>query len=131
MKDSGFKENSAAEIYHCRGRLWLEGQEGTFLGYGRIVLLEQIVQSGSIAQAARSMKMSYKQAWDLVNSMNRQAGAPLVTKVCGGSRGGGAKVTERGLRAIAVFRAMDERHHDYLAEESRRFMAEFEKDDRS
>ena len=86
-----------------RGRLWLEGEEGTFLGYGRVVLLERIRESGSIAQAARSMEMSYKHAWDLLDSMNRQAGCKLVETSRGGKSGGGARLTPAGERAIAVF----------------------------
>lgn len=86
-----------------RGRLWLEGEEGTFLGYGRVVLLERIREHGSLAQAARSMEMSYKHAWDLLDSMNRQAGCKLVETSRGGKSGGGAKLTVTGERAIAVF----------------------------
>jgi molybdate transport system regulatory protein len=86
-----------------RGRLWLEGEEGTFLGYGRVVLLERIREQGSLAQAARSMEMSYKHAWDLLDSMNRQAGCKLVEASRGGKHGGGAKLTPAGERAIAVF----------------------------
>ncbi|MCX5876695.1 MAG: LysR family transcriptional regulator [Deltaproteobacteria bacterium] len=86
-----------------RGRLWLEGEEGTFLGYGRVVLLERIREFGSLAQAARSMEMSYKHAWDLLASMNRQAGCKLVETSRGGKSGGGAKLTVTGERAIVVF----------------------------
>lgn len=86
-----------------RGRLWLEGEEGTFLGYGRVVLLERIREHGSLAQAARSMEMSYKHAWDLLASMNRQAGGKLVETSRGGKSGGGARLTVTGERAIAVF----------------------------
>lgn len=86
-----------------RGRLWLEGEEGTFLGYGRVVLLERIKESGSLAQAARTMDMSYKHAWDLLASMNRQAGCKLVETSRGGKSGGGAKLTATGEMAISVF----------------------------
>jgi molybdate transport system regulatory protein len=86
-----------------RGRLWLEGEDGTFLGHGRVVLLERIREHGSLAQAARSMEMSYKHAWDLLDSMNRQAGCKLVETSRGGKSGGGAKLTVTGERAIAVF----------------------------
>ena len=131
MKDDHSKHPpEKRETYTCRGRLWLEGTEGTFLGYGRIVLLERIDQFGTIAQAARSMEMSYKHAWDLVDSMNRQATAPLVSKTSGGKRGGGTKLTERGLEAIAAYRAMDERFRNFLTDETGRFMAEFERNDK-
>ncbi|MBU1404317.1 MAG: winged helix-turn-helix domain-containing protein [Proteobacteria bacterium] len=89
--------------FQWRGRLWLEGEEGTFLGYGRVVLLERIGEHGSLAQAARSMEMSYKHAWDLLDSMNRQAGCKLVETSRGGKSGGGARLTPAGERAIAVF----------------------------
>ena len=67
------------------GRVWIDGSEGTFLGYGRIVLLERIRQYGSITQAAKSMEMSYRHAWELVDSMNRQARKPLVETASGGN----------------------------------------------
>jgi molybdate transport system regulatory protein len=89
--------------YQWRGRVWLEGNEDTFLGYGRVILLERIRDSGSLAQAARSMEMSYKHAWDLLNSMNIQAGCRLVESVRGGKNGGGARLTPAGERAIKLF----------------------------
>jgi len=96
-------QNKGKSGLQWRGRLWLEGAEGTFLGYGRVVLLERIREFGSIAQAAKSMEMSYKHAWDLLASMNRQAGCRLVETSRGGKRGGGAKLTKTGEKAIAVF----------------------------
>ena len=59
--------------YELKGRVWIEGASGTFLGYGRVVLLERIAEFGSISKAAKSMDMSYRHAWELVDSINRQA----------------------------------------------------------
>ncbi|MFA5628202.1 MAG: LysR family transcriptional regulator [Thiohalomonadaceae bacterium] len=92
-----------ANEYRLRGRIWIEGPEGTFLGYGRVVLLERIQEHGSITAAARSMKMSYRHAWKLVESMNNQGRTPVVEKSAGGRGGGRAIVTEAGERAIACF----------------------------
>ena len=102
MKDNTM-QNKVKSGLQWRGRLWLEGDEGTFLGYGRVVLLERIREFGSLAQAARSMEMSYKHAWDLLDSMNRQAGGKLVETSRGGKNGGGARLTPTGEKAIAVF----------------------------
>ncbi|MFA7383146.1 MAG: winged helix-turn-helix domain-containing protein [Desulfurivibrionaceae bacterium] len=99
-----------------RGRLWLEGEEGTFLGYGRVVLLERIRESGSLAQAARSMGMSYKHAWDLLASMNRQAGGKMVETSRGGKSGGGARLTPTGEKAIAIFWQYHARFQEVLQE---------------
>jgi len=74
--------------YALRGRIWIEGGDGTFLGYGRAELLERIERFGSISQAARSMNMSYRHAWELVDSINRQAKSPLVETSVGGRKGG-------------------------------------------
>lgn len=124
-KHTGKQTPPNSEGFHCQGRIWLDGPEGTFLAYGRVVLLERIQQFGSISQAAKSMGMSYKHAWDLVDSINRQADQPLVSKSSGGKRGGGTTLTERGIQAIAAYWAMDARFQNHLAEETRRFMAEY------
>jgi len=68
-----------------------------------MVLLERIREYGSITKAARSMEMSYRHAWELVDSMNRQARNPFVETAAGGKGGGGARLTEAGDRAIRLF----------------------------
>jgi molybdate transport system regulatory protein len=82
--------------YTVQGHIWIEGAEGTFLGVGRISLLERIKEFGSITRAAKSLKMSYRKAWELVESMNRQSPTPLVTASAGGKNGGGATLTAAG-----------------------------------
>ncbi len=86
-----------------RGRVWIDGTEGTFIGYGRVVLLERIREHGSITKAAKAMDMSYRRAWEMVNSMNRQATSPLVSLATGGRGGGGASLTAEGEKAVWVF----------------------------
>lgn len=98
--------------YKLKGRLWIEGPEGTFLGYGRVILLERIKELGSISAAARSMEMSYRHAWELVDSMNRQSRSAVVEKKSGGKGGGGAVLTPSGERAIEIFW---QAYHDYKA----------------
>lgn len=107
-----------ASNYRLHGRIWIEGPEGTFLGYGRVVLLERIRDHGSITAAARSMEMSYRHAWKLVDSMNRQSQAPIVEKSTGGKGGGGARLTEAGHRAIDCFWSAYSEFKGYLGERS-------------
>ena len=104
--------------YRLHGRVWIEGPEGTFIGYGRVVLLERIREHGSISAAARSMEMSYRHAWKLVDSMNRQSASPVVEKTTGGRGGGGAVLTPAGERAIECFWAVHKEFSDFLAERS-------------
>lgn len=103
-----------------KGRIWVDGPEGTFLGYGRIVLLERIREYGSITKAAKSLEMSYRRAWDLVESMNRQATVPFVETSTGGKGGGGARVTESGEHAITYFWSFHTDFQDFLNRESTR-----------
>jgi molybdate transport system regulatory protein len=100
--------------YEVRGRIWLDGKDGTFLGHGRVVLMERIRELGSITKAAKSMGMSYRHAWRLVDSMNRQSPRPFVVTATGGKNGGGAVVTEDGERAIRLFWKFDEEFREFL-----------------
>lgn len=104
-----------------RGRIWLEGEAATFIGYGRAVLLERIKEYGSISKAAQAMEMSYKHAWDLIKSMQEQAGESLVATSRGGRGGGGARLTRRGDELLAAFWAMQQRFELFLAAETARW----------
>jgi molybdate transport system regulatory protein len=109
---------------HFRGRVWIEGTDGTFLGYGRVVLLERIHEYGSITKAAKSMEMSYRRAWDLVDSMNKQAKRPFVELATGGKGGGGALVTEEGERAIELFWKFSEDFQRFIAKEQQKLFSD-------
>lgn len=99
-----------------KGRIWLEGQD-RFFGIGRLELLTHIQQTGSINQAAKAMSMSYKRAWEMVQSMNAQADRPLVSTQTGGEKGGGAVVTDEGLKYIAYFQGLQLRFEQFIAQE--------------
>lgn len=77
------------------------------MGPGKADLLDAIVGTGSISAAARAMNMSYRRAWLLVDAMNRSFREPLVQGAAGGRRGGGAVVTDAGVRVLAQYRAME------------------------
>ena len=105
------------KTYRLNGRLWLETDDGRFLGIGRLELLAHIAHLGSISKAAQAMGMSYKRAWELVSSMNAQAATPLVTTQTGGSHGGGTVVTPAGHEAIVEFEALQARFQAFMATE--------------
>lgn len=86
-----------------KSRLWIGHGEETFLAFGRIMLLEKIRECGSISQAARSMKMSYRHAWNLVESMNSLSPTPLVETATGGRDGGGTSITLFGESLIKLY----------------------------
>jgi molybdate transport system regulatory protein len=79
------------------------------LGPGKIRLLEAIRETGSISQAGRSLGMSYRRAWLLVDDLKRCFRDPVVTTRPGGARGGGALVTPFGEELIAKYRSIETR----------------------
>lgn len=88
------------EVY---GRFWVKKDSKNYLGLGKVELLKGILKYGSISSAAKSIQMSYKAAWDDVDSMNNLSSSPLVSSSAGGRGGGGTKVTKQGELAIEAF----------------------------
>lgn len=86
-----------------------------YVGPGRADLLEFIVETGSISEAAKRMGMSYKRAWSLVQEMNEAFGAPLVETARGGAAQGGAAVTDAGIEVLARYRHMQEVTREAIA----------------
>jgi molybdate transport system regulatory protein len=76
------------------------------IGPGKILLLERIQEYGSISAAGRSMDMSYRQAWDLVDQLNQIFRAPVVASKAGGRSGGGASLTPFGSTLLAQLKAV-------------------------
>lgn len=93
-----------------QGALWLSVDGQSLGGHGRMALLREVVRHGSITQAAKAFGMSYKAAWDAVDTMNRVAGEPLVERRPGGRGGGSTRLTERGQRLLARFGELDAVH---------------------
>jgi molybdate transport system regulatory protein len=79
---------------------------GHALADKRIDILRQIGTCGSISQAARAVGVSYKAAWQAVDTLTNLAGTPLVARAVGGAGGGGAQLTEAGHQLLAAADAM-------------------------
>ena len=77
------------------------------IGPGKADLLQAIAQTGSISAAARSMGMSYRRAWLLIDTMNQCFREPVVDTATGGKGGGGARITPSGLTVLRRYREME------------------------
>jgi molybdate transport system regulatory protein len=102
------------------GSLWLEHSGQKVIAEDRIALLERIHGLGSITKAAKSLGISYKTAWDLVNLMNNLAEHPLVDRSTGGRGGGGARLTQAGQEMVERYRIFEEEHRRFLSHIRRR-----------
>ncbi|MBZ5792194.1 TOBE domain-containing protein [Burkholderia contaminans] len=104
----------SAEPLELGGELWLRAGEQTLGGATRIALLAAIGDTGSITRAAKAVGLSYKAAWDAVDTMNNLAGEPLVARSTGGKGGGGTTLTPRAMSLIAAFRTIEREHRRFI-----------------
>jgi molybdate transport system regulatory protein len=88
-------------------RFRIDFAKNSSVGPGKIRLLEAIRDSGSLSRAARSIGMSYRRAWLLVNSLKQSFREPVTVASTGGKDGGGMLVTEFGDALISNYRELE------------------------
>lgn len=95
-------------------KLALEMSGQTFLLEKRIELLHAIEKCGSISKAAKAVPMSYKTAWEAVDTMNSLSPEPIVCRETGGKDGGGTTITEYGKQLLENYALLKEEHRHFL-----------------
>jgi molybdate transport system regulatory protein len=98
------------------GSVWMTVGGENLGGHGRVALLALVGEHGSITRAAKAMGMSYKAAWDAIDTMNNLAGEPLVQRLTGGKGGGGTRLTARGEQLVRNFRLIEAEHRRFIAQ---------------
>ena len=83
-------------------------------GHGRIALLQSVAEHGSITQGAKAFGMSYKAAWDAIDTMNNIAGVRLVESATGGHGGGATRLTARGRQLVNRFNEVMAIHRRFV-----------------
>ena len=68
----------------------------------RLEVLRRVAETGSISQAARDAGISYKAAWQAIDTLSNLSGQALVERTVGGSGGGGARITPQGVQLLAL-----------------------------
>src|ERR1700739_861914 len=96
---------AATSLPQLSGRIDIDHEDR--IGPGKIQLLENIREFGSISAAGRAMAMSYKRAWDLVDEINRVCRQAAVDRQTGGENGGGAALTPFGESLVARYRKIE------------------------
>ena len=93
----GLKLKSSQWIVDAKNRI--------VMAEGRMELLEAIVRTGSINQAAKAMRMSYKSAWSKVRSTETH----LKTKIVHSDKSQGTRLTRAGEALLSRYRQMKQR----------------------
>src|SRR6516225_7421840 len=95
----------------ARLTLRLDFGPGRAIGHGKIRLLEAVRDYGSISAAGRSMGMSYRRAWLLIDELNHMFEEPVIGAKHGGSGGGGAALTPFGHAVVQRYRSIEAKAH--------------------
>jgi molybdate transport system regulatory protein len=107
----------------ARFRLRVNVGELIAIGPGKIALLEAIMATGSIVAAAKSLDMSYRRAWLLLDEMNRSLREPVVDKARGGAFRGGSELTPTGLHLVELYRQIEHKAAQACADDIRHLLA--------
>jgi molybdate transport system regulatory protein len=97
-----------------QGSVWISVGDQNLGGSERFGLLRAVASEGSITQAAKAYGISYKTAWDAIETMNTLAGEALVERSVGGRGGGSTRLTPRGQQLVDRFEQIDAAHERFL-----------------
>jgi molybdate transport system regulatory protein len=113
LRDSGKRYTRPYGAAHVASRL----RTRAGIGHGKIRLLEALRDHGSILATGRSMGMSYRRAWLLVDELNRLFELRVVETKHGASAGGGAELTPFGHKVVQQYRTIEAKAHVAVADE--------------
>lgn len=82
----------------------------------RLDVLRRVALGDSISQAAREVGISYKAAWQAIDTLTNLSGVSLVERTVGGVGGGGARITPQGLQLLALADALARAREQVLAQ---------------
>ncbi len=95
-------------------RLHLNDALGHEASDKRLDILRLVGDCGSISEAARRAGVSYKAAWQAIDTLSNLAGAELLARAVGGSGGGGARLTDAGRHLLEASQMLDGARRDVL-----------------
>lgn len=108
-----------------RTKAWFEIDGLHAFGSGLAGLLEGVERTGTLRDAARAARISYRHAWDMINTAEQHLGKPLILRHSGGVGGGQSILAAEGRHLLEVFRTLNQEVAD-LADA--RFAAHYHKE---
>ncbi len=87
----------------ARVKIWIEKDGALALSGYRVRLLKHIAETGSLAEAARRMGLSYRRAWGKIREIETNLGVRLVDSEVGGPGGGSTRLTPTGERVVSLY----------------------------
>ena len=128
MEESGRTENVSAENLGAensgdrkirpRIKVQLTGSE-PFFGPGVRTLLEWIREEGSVRDACEKMGLSYSKGRKMLDRAEKELGYTIVERSPGGKNGGGARVSDEGLKILEKYERFEKELTETAAEKYR------------
>ncbi|NHI82976.1 MAG: molybdenum-binding protein [Candidatus Thorarchaeota archaeon] len=85
-------------------KLWLEFDGKYVFGPGAYAIMNHVLKKGTLTGVTESTGMSYRYAWGVIRKIEATLGVKILVTFKGGpSGGGGAKVTDFGLKLMQMF----------------------------
>jgi molybdate transport system regulatory protein len=81
-------------------KLWIEKDGKLALSDYRVRLLRLVDETGSLADAAAAMQLSYRRAWGKLKEIEQNLGVKLVESAVGGAGGGSSRLTAEGRQFV-------------------------------
>jgi len=100
--------------FQPRQKLWLEADGRLVMSDYRLRLLQLVAETGSLAQAATAMGLSYRRAWGKVKELEANLGFPLVHSEVGGSGGGHTSLSAEGAALLVAYERFSHRMEEAL-----------------
>jgi len=116
-------------MMRVRVKIWLEKEGKPVLGNGKLTLLQAIDEEGSISRAALKLGISFRRAWNFLDSVERNIGLKLLKRKKGGTGGGSTRLTEEAKELIARFNRLSEETRRYAESRFRSLFEEVDEND--
>lgn len=97
-------------------KVWLAEEDEKLFGIGPCDILQRVAKTGSLRKAASEINMSYSQAWNLIDRLEKGLGFPLLIKQIGGKSGGGSQLTREAEQLVRAYQNFYEEAADKLQE---------------
>jgi molybdate transport system regulatory protein len=92
-----------------KSKVWLEKEGKLVFGSGKAMILKYIARTGSLAKAAKELKMSYRHAWSYIKAAEKRIGRPLMVCSKGGENGGGTLLTDYARELLEKFVKLEQK----------------------
>ncbi|AXX87703.1 winged helix-turn-helix domain-containing protein [Malaciobacter marinus] len=106
-------------------KVWIEDdEENLIFGSGKTEVLENIDNTGSIAEAAKKVGMNYKKAWTHIKILEKHIEEDLVLRFKGRGENSGTTLTPKAREVIQTYKILE---HDIKKYSEQRFKELFHK----